>query len=304
MTNPTMTQSDPPGDTAREGDASMTQELIDALSDLVKRWDLDAVKVQDENVSRPYSPDSCERTGQMKALGRCRDELAAALRAAPTPAPTREQWQAAVDYIELLESCQDGYYRASESGEANRWKAIAAALSSPVGETSKRKPFTMNVSREWVMKMAALEAENDVRVGGEQSETAWLIERDIDSMLHYWTGRVIDGREIGAWSVNHLDARRFARREDAACMLTWHCGGNGRVAEHMWSPVGETPAPTPHVEISRHELDRDPVFIITAAFRSFVHRCPQPFSGDGGNLVLLWKRDAKLVGEPPATEGQ
>lgn len=67
------------------------------------------------------------------------------------------------------------------------------------------------------------------------TETAWLIERDINSVLHYWTGRVIDGREIGAWSPNHLDARRFARREDAACMLTWHCGDVGRVAEHVWS---------------------------------------------------------------------
>lgn len=76
-------------------------------------------------------------------------------------------------------------------------------------------------------------------------ESAWLIERDIDSVLHYWTGRVIDGREIGAWSVNHLDARRFARREDAACMLTWHCGDVGRVAEHMWTPLRPPVPDTP-----------------------------------------------------------
>ncbi|MHB1260356.1 MAG: hypothetical protein ACYC2H_01435 [Thermoplasmatota archaeon] len=85
------------------------------------------------------------------------------------------------------------------------------------------------------------------------AELAWLIERDINSVLHYWTGRVIDGREIGAWSPNHLDARRFARREDAACMLTWHCGDLGRVAEHMWAPVAapapETPAPDAMPEI-------------------------------------------------------
>lgn len=88
-----------------------------------------------------------------------------------------------------------------------------------------------------------------VRIDGDAigDESAWLIERDINSVLHYWTGRVIDGREIGAWSPNHLDARRFARREDAACMLTWHCGDVGRVAEHMWTPmrppVTDTPQP-------------------------------------------------------------
>lgn len=77
-------------------------------------------------------------------------------------------------------------------------------------------------------------------------ESAWLIERDIDSVLHYWTGRVIDGREIGAWSVNHLDARRFARREDAACMLTWHCGDVGRVVAHLWmAPRAAPPAAPP-----------------------------------------------------------
>lgn len=75
------------------------------------------------------------------------------------------------------------------------------------------------------------------RIREGAAESAWLIERDIDSTLHYWTGRVIGGREIGAWSPNHLDARRFARREDAACMLTWHCDGNGRVAEHIWTPA-------------------------------------------------------------------
>ena len=33
-----------------------------------------------------------------------------------------------------------------------------------------------------------------------KEELAWLIERDIAGVLHYWTGRVIDGREVGAWS--------------------------------------------------------------------------------------------------------
>lgn len=84
------------------------------------------------------------RAGRLLVAYEAQQELAVqagelALRAAPTSTPTREQWQAAVDYIELLESCQDGYYRASESGEANRWKAIAAALSSPVGETPNKE---------------------------------------------------------------------------------------------------------------------------------------------------------------------
>lgn len=80
-------------------------------------------------------------------------------------------------------------------------------------------------------------------------ETAWVIERDIAGRLHYWTGRVIQreaGGEpdrLGEWSERHEDARRFARKSDAACMLTWHCDDLGRVAEHMWASTAPSRAP-------------------------------------------------------------
>ncbi len=60
-------------------------------------------------------------------------------------------------------------------------------------------------------------------------ETAWVIERDIHSQLHYWAGR-----NPTDWRTDHMDALRFARQADAELMLTYHCDGIGRVVEHMW----------------------------------------------------------------------
>ena len=64
------------------------------------------------------------------------------------------------------------------------------------------------------------------------SELAWVIERDIASKLHYWTG---EPYQRICWRDSHVFARRFARREDANCMLTWHLGDIGRVVQHSWS---------------------------------------------------------------------
>jgi nitroreductase len=63
-----------------------------------------------------------------------------------------------------------------------------------------------------------------------REESAWLIERHIGGVLYYWTGRP----KIGEWSTDVNDARRFSRREDASCMLTWHCDDIGRAVEHLW----------------------------------------------------------------------
>lgn len=63
----------------------------------------------------------------------------------------------------------------------------------------------------------------------DNTEFAWVIERDIHSRLHYWAGR-----DSNDWRPGHADALRFARRADAELMLTYHCGGVGRVVEHGW----------------------------------------------------------------------
>lgn len=60
-------------------------------------------------------------------------------------------------------------------------------------------------------------------------DRAWVIERYVHSALRYWAGR--NGED---WTSNNADALRFAREADAALMLTYHCNGNGRVAEHAW----------------------------------------------------------------------
>lgn len=76
-------------------------------------------------------------------------------------------------------------------------------------------------------------------------ESGWLIEREMNGSLHYWTGRVDDMRTSGNISNNHaigislwsresLDALRFARRQDAEVILYRLCAGVGRVAEHGW----------------------------------------------------------------------
>ena len=77
-----------------------------------------------------------------------------------------------------------------------------------------------------------------------KNETAWVIERHIGSVLHYWTGRVIDSKGYPSKgyprSSDHRDAVRFARRVDAASMLTWHCQDIGNVVEHSWTVQPET----------------------------------------------------------------
>lgn len=66
------------------------------------------------------------------------------------------------------------------------------------------------------------------------NEVGWVIERYVNSQLTYWCGR----RGEDFHPENH-EAVRFARQEDAARVLAWLCGGNGRSAQHMWcGPVG------------------------------------------------------------------
>ncbi len=74
------------------------------------------------------------------------------------------------------------------------------------------------------------------------SEYAWVIERYEGDTLVYWTGENIAMHRY-PWSKDSNRALRFTRKQDGECMLTWHCGGIGRVVEHGWLPAraaGET----------------------------------------------------------------
>lgn len=64
-------------------------------------------------------------------------------------------------------------------------------------------------------------------------EIGWVIERHIHNVLHYWAGR-----DKTDWRLDHMEAVRFSRRADAEFMLTYHCEGVGRVADHMWVKSG------------------------------------------------------------------
>jgi hypothetical protein len=53
-----------------------------------------------------------------------------------------------------------------------RIEAASAALASPSTPSPERKPFRMNVSKDWIVRMAAIEAEcGDVSVGGAEPST-------------------------------------------------------------------------------------------------------------------------------------
>lgn len=69
-----------------------------------------------------------------------------------------------------------------------------------------------------------------------KDDVAWVIERDIASRRHYWTGEAPP--RTCPWTEKHEDALRFSRRTDAERMLTWHCQNTGRVVEHVWVAPG------------------------------------------------------------------
>lgn len=65
-------------------------------------------------------------------------------------------------------------------------------------------------------------------------EYGWLIERYIKDELHYWFPGARGRGFADDWATDHCYAIRFARREDAMCVLLHACAGEGRVAEHRW----------------------------------------------------------------------
>lgn len=78
--------------------------------------------------------------------------------------------------------------------------------------------------------------------------TAYVIERDYNSELHYWNGRHANAQ---GFVPQHSEACRFARAEDASIVLAWLLDGVGRVVQHLWAvtalillllPFGAAPA--------------------------------------------------------------
>jgi hypothetical protein len=66
----------------------------------------------------------------------------------------------------------------------------------------------------------------------EVSEYGWVVERYIESQLHYWSGwPKSSGRDF---TREHFNAIRFARERDAMMVLSHLCDGTGRVAQHGW----------------------------------------------------------------------
>lgn len=65
-------------------------------------------------------------------------------------------------------------------------------------------------------------------------------------------------------------------------------------------------ANAPLFEISRHELEEQSIFkplatLLPRCFVKFCHQQPQP-EGEGGNLVMMWRRDYDALVAPPAPQ--
>lgn len=71
-------------------------------------------------------------------------------------------------------------------------------------------------------------------------KTAWLIERHIGNVLHYWSGDAWETAREAArnhpndWRPDVDCAIRFADEKSALTVLKFVCGNVGRVAEHAW----------------------------------------------------------------------
>lgn len=63
-------------------------------------------------------------------------------------------------------------------------------------------------------------------------EYGWVIELSNTDGIAYW-----DGRGGNSWSIDHMDAVRFSRRQDAE-KVNQNLVGFGAVREHAW---GVTP---------------------------------------------------------------
>lgn len=65
-------------------------------------------------------------------------------------------------------------------------------------------------------------------------EIGWLIESALPGPIKYWAGAPAQAGDA-AWTGDHLDAVRFARKRDAQRASARLLLGATRVAEHAWT---------------------------------------------------------------------
>lgn len=82
--------------------------------------------------------------------------------------------------------------------------------------------------------------------------SGWVIERYINSVVHYWTGKG-EGESNGNFTQRHDDALRLARDEDAQVILCRMCAGNGRIAQHAWVDVDYSATASVEVEAAIYD---------------------------------------------------
>ena len=105
-------------------------------------------------------------------------------------------------------------------------KAIEAAIDAYLSAGTMLRPTVDTQERIEAAIAAYQAASGEAR---DKDHYAWVIEQYRGSILFYWTGA-----PHSPWDDDHMRALRFSRRQDAECMLSWHCDGVGRVVEHGW----------------------------------------------------------------------
>lgn len=70
-----------------------------------------------------------------------------------------------------------------------------------------------------------------IRKVPDGEDAGWVIERWVNSDLMYWIGHFTDER---GFLPDNQRAIRFAREVDAAAVLSWLLGGQGKVSQHLW----------------------------------------------------------------------
>jgi hypothetical protein len=76
--------------------------------------------------------------------------------------------------------------------------------------------------------------------GVVRMKSGWLIERHINSVLHFWNGRSFEPQ---SFVPDPHEGVQFASPQDASRVLAWPLAGIGRVAEHVFEKVPGPPGP-------------------------------------------------------------
>ena len=143
-------------------------------------------------------------------------------------------------------------------------------------------------------------------------ELGWLIERGDSEVAEpkYWAGTDRDPQRSSAWTSNHMEAIRFARRDDAEKVAKRALGGIGvRICDHIWADANQHVA-----EPFRSILNAQEAAMIDAAWLRHVAAVQEPAAvvindnQPGWTAIIETKPNVtlpvgtKLYAAPPATE--